>query len=66
MEQINKRTKIIYSKKVMNQLLELGFRPIETMINPIRPEYYCWAFEWTEEFDNALDIVLGGVRNGSA
>ena len=66
MEQItNKRiNKIIYSKRIMEQLLELGFRPIDTMPNPTKPELMCWAFAWTEEFDAALSIVLGGARNG--
>lgn len=67
MEQNNKQ-QIIYSKKVLDQLLELGFRPIETFPNPIKPQLLCWAFEKTEEFDKALDIVLtdykGGARNG--
>lgn len=68
MEQItNKRitkNKIIYSKRVMEQLLELGFRPIETIPNPTKPEFMCWAFEWTDAFDAALGVVLGGAGNG--
>lgn len=63
MEQItNKRTtknKIIYSKRVMEQLLEMGFRPIDTFPNPTTPKYMCWAFEWTDQFDVALSAVLG-------
>lgn len=67
MEQITNKQKIIYSKRVMEQLLELGFRPIDMMSNPTKPEFMCWAFEWTDEFDAALTQVLseyGGARNG--
>ena len=59
MEQINKLTKIIYSKRIMEQLLEMGFRPIEIIPNPIKPEFYCWVFALTDEFAAALDQVLG-------
>ena len=61
MEQINKQ-QIIYSKKVLDQLLELGFRPIESFPNPIKPYLMCWAFERDEEFDKALDIILTNYR----
>lgn len=71
MEQITNKQKIIYSKRVMEQLLELGFRPIDMMSNPTKPEFMCWAFEWTDKFDAALTQVLstcgqrgGGARNG--
>ena len=46
----------------------MGFRPIETIPNPIKPEFVCWAFAETEEFNKTLDIILtnykGGARNG--
>lgn len=67
MEQMNELTKnkIIYSKRIMTQLLEMGFRPIDTFPNPTNPQFMCWAFEWTDEFDAALCQVLsGGARNG--
>jgi hypothetical protein len=64
MEQINELTKIIYSKKVMMQLLELGFRPIDTFPNPTNPKYLCWAFKWDDKFDKALSAVLGGNSRG--
>ena len=56
--------KIIYSKKVMQQLLERGFRPIDTFQNPIDPRYMCWAFEKTEMLENALEQIFygGGAR----
>lgn len=61
---LNKEQKIIYSKRVCEQLMLLGFRPIETIPNPLKPEFICWVFEWTDEFDAALDAVLGGAGNG--
>ena len=51
MEQKLNKTKLIYSKKVCEQLMLLGFRPVETIPNPLKPQFICWAFEWTEEFD---------------
>ena len=65
MEQITKN-KIIYSKKIVLKLLEMGFIPVEQFPNPFNPQYTCWAFEWTQEFDDALNVVLGGARNGSS
>ena len=63
MEQRNEQTKIIFSKKVLLQLMEMGFRPIETMQNPTDPHYLCWVFARTDEFNKALDVVLGGMRD---
>lgn len=64
MEQRNKEQKIIYSKRIMYALLEKGFRPIEGFPNPTNPQYLCWAFEWTDEFEQALSEILGGCGNG--
>lgn len=58
------KTKLIYSKRICEQLMLMGFRPIETIPNPIKPEFICWAFEDTKEFNQALSIVLGGNGNG--
>ena len=61
---MNKK-QIIYSLKVMRQLLERGFVPEQTIPNPIKPPFNCWVFEVTEELQTALDEVLGGgSRNG--
>ena len=61
---LNKEQKIIYSKRVCEQLMLLGFRPIETIPNPLKPEFICWVFEWTDAFDAALTQVVGGAGNG--
>ena len=64
MEQKQIRTKLIYSKRICEQLMLMGFRPVETIPNPIKPEFICWAFEETEEFNKAISLLLGGIRDG--
>jgi hypothetical protein len=54
--------KIIYSLKVMTTLVEMGFFPVHEMPNPKNPEYTCWVFERSEEFDIALQRVLGPLE----
>ena len=61
---MERKYKIIYSRKIVNQLMELGFHPVDILPNPTKPEFYCWSFEWTEEFDKALGVVLGGLKDG--
>ena len=59
------KQKIIYSMKVMQQLVEMGFLPTATLPNPKDTKYNCWVFDWTEEFDKALCVVLKGAsRSG--
>lgn len=62
MEQKRMKLKIIYARKVCEQLMMMGFRPVDIMPNPLKPEFLCWAFEWTDEFDDALCEVLGGMK----
>ena len=50
-----KKQKVIYSLQVMRSLLEMGFRPVETLDNPVDNKYKCWVFERTAAFDSALD-----------
>ena len=57
-------TKIIYSLKVATKLIALGHQPVGTMANPMKPEFTCWIFEVTPEFQGDLDKVLGGVSHG--
>lgn len=56
--------KIIYSLKVMLQLVEMGNLPILTMENPKYSGYKCWVFELTDKLQHDLDIVLGGCNHG--
>lgn len=57
-------SKIIYSMRVMLQLQSKGFEPLSIMPNPQHPEFNCWIYELTEEFQKALDEILGGDYNG--
>ena len=57
-------TKIIYSLRIMLALRAAGFEPLTTMPNPQHPEYNCWVFELTEDFQAELDKILGGANNG--
>ena len=55
--------KIIYSLQVMSKLVEMGFFPVNKMANPKYPKFDCWVFKRSKEFDEALDIVLGGAQH---
>ena len=55
------KTKLIYSKRICEQLMLMGFRPIETIPNPIKPEFICWAFEDTKEFIASLSITQRAI-----
>lgn len=55
--------KIIYSRQIMNKLVECGNIPIKSMPNPSKPEFQCWIFEVTEKFNEDLGRIVGGGRN---
>lgn len=52
------KQEIIYSLKVMEQLVRLGYVPVATLPNPKNIKYNCWVFEQTEEFQKDLSMVL--------
>lgn len=59
------KTKVIYARWVCEELLMRGFNYIQSFQNPVKPEFLCWVFEDTEEFQDALtEITGGGARNG--
>lgn len=49
---------IIYSLRVMEQLVRMGHIPVATIPNPKNTKYNCWVFELTEAFQRDRDIVL--------
>lgn len=57
-------TKIIYSMRVMLALSAQGFKPLTIMPNPQHPEFNCWVYEVTDDFQKALDKILGGGNYG--
>ena len=44
------KTEIIYSLRVMEILVKMGYIPIATLPNPKNSKYNCWVFELTEAF----------------
>ncbi len=50
--------KIIYSKRVMEALVEHGVFPLKTMPNPYKPEFMCWIFQTTKEFQKIFEEVM--------
>lgn len=58
----NKR-KIIYSLRVYVGLKERGFIPIATTENPTKPNFMCWIFERSDEFDDALRELMSECKN---
>ena len=52
------KKEIVYSLKVMEQLVKLGHIPIATIPNPKNTKFNCWVFEQTEEFQKDLSVVL--------
>lgn len=51
-------TKVIYTLKLASKLIELGYQPITIMPNPKHPQFNCWVFKDTPEFEQALSEVL--------
>ena len=51
--------KIIYSKRVMEELVATGHIPLSSMQNPYKPQFQCWIFAITEDFQKDLDRILG-------
>lgn len=59
------KQEIVYSLRVMEQLVKLGHIPVATLPNPKNARYNCWVFEQSEEFQRDLSRLLKGVsRNG--
>lgn len=53
------KNKIIYTRRIAMQLIEMGHVPAGTMPNPSKPEFLCWIFKRNEKFDRDLGSVLG-------
>ena len=50
--------KIIYSLRIYIALKEKGFEPIATSSKPQKPNFMCWIYDKTEEFEAALDEIM--------
>lgn len=56
--------KIIYSLKVMEELVKRGYIPLVSMPNPKFPRYQCWIFAATGSFMADLDQILSSLEGG--
>ncbi len=45
---------IVYSRKITKELLKRGFVFEKSVQNPDFPQYNCWLFEKTNEFQKAF------------
>jgi hypothetical protein len=54
----DKLFKIVYSLRIMEQLVEMGYRPVERMESPVIEGFYCWLFERNEEFDRDFSALV--------
>ena len=52
------KNKIIYTRKIAMQLIEMGHVPVGTMPNPSRPEFLTWIFAVNPKFEADLGKVL--------
>lgn len=46
---------IVYSRRIMLELIKRGFKPIDKLPNPEYDNYLCWIFEDTEEFHRIFE-----------
>ena len=48
---------IIYSRRIMQQLIRYGFIPVERIQNPEFEGFDAWLFEDTEEFHKVFEVL---------
>ena len=53
---------IIYTRRVAAALRELGFSIVKVGVNPNKPEFDCYFFEDTKEFQQALTELTKKLR----
>lgn len=49
--------KIIYTKKVAYKLRQQGFPIVRVEANPNKPQFDCYVFEDTKDFQQALTAI---------
>lgn len=52
------KTKIIYTLRIHIQLQLAGFVPLMEMKNPRNPNFTCWIYENTPEFNDFFEKIL--------
>lgn len=63
----NKKPKVktIYSLRVYLQLRKRGIMPILECESPYKKGYKCWVYELSENVQEALNEILGGMTDGN-
>ena len=56
----NNKFKTIYSLKIRISLRNEGIEPLLEKNSPYKPGLKCWIYEVTDNFNKALDKILGG------
>ena len=49
--------KIVYTRRIANQLIRMGFPVVRVEQNPKKPEFDCWVFKITPDFKVAFSNV---------
>lgn len=55
--------KIIYTRRVAYELRRQGFEILRVEINPNKPEFDCYIFAESEEFNKALSAISRKKKN---
>ena len=53
------RTKIIFSRRVKDKLVEKGYKPLKRFEDVKRPGFWVWEFEATPAFEKAFLEIAG-------
>lgn len=53
--------KLVYSKRIAEELIRRGFEPLGLVNNPHQEykNYDCWVFKWSRDFQKNLDELKG-------
>lgn len=60
---MKQKQKLCQSRKVVQRLMEYGQFPIKELPHPTIKGFKCWAFEWTDEFEEAFLHVVKEVSS---
>lgn len=53
---------IIYTRRIAAALREMGFSIVKVGVNPNKPEFDCYYFEDSKEFQQALSELTRKIR----
>ena len=58
MQKHDRNLKLVYSIRIMERLVEMGYRPVERVDSPMVDGFYCWLFERTEDFERDFSALV--------